>query len=74
VPAIVVSPYSKRGASTNVIHDHTSILATIEEKWNLPALTLRDANATTIMDFLDPSDAALLHPPFIPPPPKPPGL
>ena len=74
VPAIVVSPYSKPGGVTNVVHDHTSVLATIESKWNLPALTLRDANAADVMDFLDPSDAALLHPPFIQPPPRPPGL
>jgi len=38
---------------TNVTHDHTSILATIESKWNLPAITYRDANARTMMDFLD---------------------
>ena len=38
---------------TSVLHDHTSVLATIEAKWNLPALTDRDANAHTVMDFLD---------------------
>ncbi|MGH9918713.1 MAG: alkaline phosphatase family protein [Nitrososphaerales archaeon] len=65
VPAIVVSPYSRPGGTTDVVHDHTSVLATIETKWNLPALTKRDANASTIMDFLDPSTAALLHPPAI---------
>jgi phospholipase C len=65
VPAIVVSPYSKPGAATDVVHDHTSVLATIEAKWNLPALTRRDANAATIMDFLDPSTPALLEPPPI---------
>ena len=53
VPAIVASPYSKPNAVTNVVHDHTSVLATIEAKWNLPALTYRDANAETVMDFLD---------------------
>ncbi|HEX5193783.1 MAG TPA: alkaline phosphatase family protein [Solirubrobacteraceae bacterium] len=53
VPAVVVSPYSAPGGVTNVVHDHTSVLATIEAKWNLPALTDRDANAATIMDFLD---------------------
>ena len=53
VPAIVVSPYSKFGQVTNVVHDHTSVLATIEAKWNLPALTRRDANANTVLDFLD---------------------
>ncbi|MDQ6835748.1 MAG: hypothetical protein M3016_06115 [Actinomycetota bacterium] len=74
VPAIVVSPYAKPGGVTDVIHDHTSVLATIEAKWNLPALTLRDANAATVMDFLDPTTAALLHPPLIQTPPKPPGL
>jgi phospholipase C len=53
VPAVVVSPYARAGAVTSVIHDHTSVLATIEAKWNLPALTDRDANAETVMDFLD---------------------
>jgi phospholipase C len=74
VPAIVVSPYSRPGGFTNEIHDHTSVLATIEAKWNLPALTRRDANAKTVMDFLDTGNAALLNPPVIDAPPKPPGL
>jgi len=65
VPAIVVSPYSKPAATTDVVHDHTSVLATIEAKWNLPALTWRDANAETIIDFLDPTTAAFLHPPTL---------
>ena len=46
-----------------MLHDHTSVLATIEAKWNLPALTYRDANATTVMDFLNVSTAAFLEPP-----------
>lgn len=65
VPAIVVSPYSKANSVTKIVHDHTSILATIEAKWNLPALTYRDANASTLMDFLDLSHPALLTPPPI---------
>jgi phospholipase C len=65
VPAVVVSPYSKPSAVTNVTHDHTSVLATIETKWNLPALTYRDANAETVMDFLDVGQAAFSHPPAI---------
>ena len=52
VPAVVVSGHARRNAVTNVVHDHTSILATIEAKWNLPALTFRDANAATMADFL----------------------
>jgi phospholipase C len=53
VPAVVVSPYSAPGGVTSLVHDHTSVLATIEAKWNLPALTDRDANANDVMDFLD---------------------
>ena len=65
VPAVVVSPWSKPNAVTNVVHDHTSVLATIEAKWNLPALTDRDANAATVADFLDPGAPAFLEPPAI---------
>jgi phospholipase C len=65
VPAVVVSPYAKPNAVTNVVHDHTSVLATIEAKWNLPALTYRDANAATVMDFLNIKKAAFLKPPTI---------
>ncbi len=65
MPAVVVSPYSRPNAVTDVVHDHTSVLATIEAKWNLPALTYRDANAATVMDFLDTGRAAFLEPPAI---------
>ncbi len=60
VPAIVVSPYAEPGGVTSVVHDHTSVLATIEEKWNLPTLTDRDGAAETVMDFLT-LDAPLLN-------------
>jgi phospholipase C len=65
VPAMVASPYSKPNAVTNIVHDHTSVLSTIEAKWNLPALTSRDANAATVMDFLNVKRAAFLRPPTI---------
>jgi phospholipase C len=65
VPTVVVSPYSRPHAVTNVVHDHTSVLATIEAKWNLPALTYRDANAATVADFLDTRRPRLLEPPAL---------
>jgi phospholipase C len=74
VPAVVASPFARPNAVTNVLHDHTSVLATIEAKWNLPALTFRDANATTVLDFLDLRRPAFLEPPALakpPPAPKP---
>jgi phospholipase C len=39
VPAVVVSPLAAPGGVTSVVHDHTSVLATIEAKWNHPALS-----------------------------------
>ncbi|WP_249010971.1 alkaline phosphatase family protein [Conexibacter sp. DBS9H8] len=53
VPCIVVSPYAKRDYVSHVVYDHTSVLAFLERKWNLPAMTLRDANANDLTDFLD---------------------
>ena len=71
VPAVVASPYSKPNSVTNVVHDHTSVLATVEAKWNLPRLTYRDANAKSVVDFLDLEHAALLEPPVLAEPPAP---
>jgi phospholipase C len=71
VPAVVVSPYARKGAVTNLVHDHTSILATIEAKWNLPALTRRDANAETLADFLVDSTATFAEPPVLADPSNP---
>jgi phospholipase C len=64
VPSIVVSPYSKPRGVTHVVHDHTSIPAMIERKWNLPALTYRDANANDLTDFLNLHALARQRPTF----------
>jgi len=53
VPSVVISPYARRNYVSHVVHDHTSILKLIETKWNLPALTFRDANADNLLDSLD---------------------
>jgi phospholipase C len=53
VPCLVASPYAKPAHISSVVYDHTSILATIEHKWNLPALTRRDAAASPLTDFMD---------------------
>jgi phospholipase C len=66
VPTVVVSPYTRPNAVSNVAHDHTSIIATIAAKWNLPALTYRDAQAPTLFDYLDlNSPPAFLTPPTL---------
>jgi len=64
VPSVIVSPYAKRDHVTHVLHDHTSVLAMLERKWNLPALTHRDANANDLTDFLDMDALAKRQPTF----------
>jgi phospholipase C len=66
IPTVVVSPYSRPNAVSNIPHDHTSIIATIAAKWNLPALTYRDAQAHTLLDYLNLSGPpAFLIPPTL---------
>ena len=65
VPCCVVSPHSKRDYVSHQTFDHTSILKLVETKWNLPALTYRDANAHNMLDFFDFGAA---RPPFAEPP------
>jgi phospholipase C len=68
VPAVVISPWSRPGVVTSVVHDHTSVLAMVERKWNLPAMTNRDAAAADLSDFLDLSTPAFAEPPVLTPP------
>jgi phospholipase C len=75
VPLIVASPYARPGYISSVVQDHTSILAFIERKWNLPAMTFRDANAAPMTDYFDFTRAAFARPPALAAaPPLAPGL
>jgi phospholipase C len=65
VPAVIVSPYARPDFVTSTVFDHTSILKLVEEKWNLPALTRRDAAAASPLEALD-----LDGPPGFPTPPE----
>ena len=74
VPAGVVSPYARRNSVSSVVHDHTSVLKLVETKWNLPALTHRDAAADDLLDSLDLTRApAFLKPPKLASAPDPAG-
>jgi phospholipase C len=69
VPCIVVAPFAKADHVSHLVYDHTSILKTIEQKWNLPSLTRRDAAANDLLDFLDMRNPpAFLTPPQLPKP------
>ena len=65
VPTVVMSPYSKRDFVSHTVYDHTSVLKTIERKWNLPAMTYRDANANDLLDCLDLHRRAFREPPTL---------
>ncbi len=62
VPLIVVSPYAKRGYVSHEVTDHTSILRFVEARFDLPALTHRDANAEPPFDMFDFSHPVLTVP------------
>ena len=69
VPAVIVSPYARRDYVSHVVHDHTSVLKLVETKWNLGAMTYRDANADNLLDSLDlRAPPAFLEPPALPAP------
>ena len=53
VPLMVVSPWARANYVSRVVQDHTSVLAFIERKWNLPAMTFRDANAHPMTDYFN---------------------
>ncbi len=65
VPTVVVSPYSKPNFVSHTVYDHTSVLKTIERKWNLPAMTYRDANANDLLDCLDLGRRGFAEPPTL---------
>jgi phospholipase C len=67
VPAVIVSPFARPGFVLHDVLDHTSVLKLIEEKWNLPPLTRRDAAAVSPLGALDLS----APPAFLTPPPLP---
>jgi phospholipase C len=64
-----VSPYARPGYVTSTVYDHTSILKLVQQKWNLPSLTRRDAAAAAPLDALDlDGEPAFLTPPGLPAP------
>jgi phospholipase C len=65
VPGFVISPFARKDHVSHVVRDQTSILKFIERKFNLGALTYRDANADDLLDCLDFDQAAFREPPTL---------
>jgi phospholipase C len=63
VPLIVISPYAKSGYISHTQYEASSILKFIEERFGLPPLSDRDANANDLMDAFNFTQQP--SPPFI---------
>lgn len=70
VPAVVVSPYIKRGTIDHTTYDHSSIPATIERLFGLASLTARDASARDMLHLLQVSTPRTDAPITLPEPAK----
>jgi len=57
VPLIVLSPYAKQGYIDHSTGEFDSMLKFIEDNWGLAPLTSRDANAPSLADVFDFSQA-----------------
>jgi phospholipase C len=53
VPALVVSPYARRGLVAHGQYDHASILKLIEWRFGLEPLTERDRRAAAFLEAFD---------------------
>jgi phospholipase C len=63
VPCAVVSPWARKNYVSHNEFDHASVCKLVETKWNLPAMTYRDANANNMLDMLDFRRPAFAKPP-----------
>ena len=52
VPAVLISPWIEKGTVVKTLHDHTSIIKTVTNRWDLPHLTERDKAATDLSEVL----------------------
>jgi phospholipase C len=65
VPAAIISPWARADYVSHTVFDHTSICALAQTKWNLPAMTHRDASAHNMLDMLDFTAPAFAKPPVL---------
>jgi acid phosphatase len=54
VPALVISPFARKGFVDTTVYDGTSILRTIEARFGLAPMTARDAGAADLRNALEP--------------------
>lgn len=57
VPAVVISPYIKKGTISHTTFDHTSVIATLRKVFDIGHLTNRDLKANELTPLLTLSEA-----------------
>ena len=66
IPNFIASPFARKNFVSHTPMDYTAYLKFIETRWNLPALTQRDASMPTMEEFFDFPGAPWAIPPTPP--------
>jgi phospholipase C len=66
IPMTVISPYAKKNYVSHTVMDSTAILKFIETRFNLPALTKRDAAQPDMTEFFNFNSPPWMSPPSPP--------
>jgi phospholipase C len=66
IPLTVVSPYAKKNYVSHTVMDSTAIVKFIEKRFNLPAMTKRDAAQPDMSEFFDFNNPPWMSPPAPP--------
>ena len=66
LPLVVISPFTKKNYVSHTVADYTATLKFIETRFNLPALTARDAAQMDMTEFFDFNAAPWKTPPIPP--------
>ncbi|MGB9197037.1 MAG: alkaline phosphatase family protein [Terriglobales bacterium] len=66
IPLVVISPFTKKNYVSHTVADSTSILKLIETRFNIPALTKRDAAQFDMTEFFDFVNIPWANPPTPP--------
>jgi phospholipase C len=53
IPAVIISPYARKGFIDHTLYDTTSIMRFIERRWGIEPLGTRDAAANDLTNAFD---------------------
>jgi len=74
VPNMIISPFTRKHYVGHTAMDHTAVIRFLETRFNLPALTQRDAAQPNLFDFFDFTNKPWATPPAQATVPAPPAV